>query len=272
MSPRQLIVLAVALVAAVGAVLLVRFNAPAPPPAQEPASAPRGEQVLVAARAVEQGAALSSRDLAWRLFPADSIGERFITESRSPQGLRDAQGAVALRPFSPGEPIVASAIAQRGAGGLLAAQLPQGYRAVAIRIDDEHAVAGYINPNDRVDVILTVTLEGDRGRGGSGERMRSDVLLEDVRVLAVGDATSPSDREAPQRQDSRTAVLELSQFDASTLAMAAERGTLRLVLRGVEAEPPGFRAPSAQRWRSSALDASGEGSGVRIHAFGAVRE
>ena len=95
MSARQLIVLVVAAIAAIGALLLIRSMG------QREAAAPvadgaaiAGEQVLVAARDVPQGAALTPSDLAVVLFPTDSLAPSFVRLSNQPSAQADFVGEI----------------------------------------------------------------------------------------------------------------------------------------------------------------------------------
>jgi pilus assembly protein CpaB len=222
-----------------------------------------GEQVLVAARDVAQGAALTPSDLAVVLFPTDSVAPSFVRLSQQPSAQADLVGAVTRRSFAQGEPITLGAVVQPEGRGFMAAQLEPGYRAVAIEIDSNTAAGGFIQPNDHVDVIVTTRVQG--GEGGSGEQVNSNIVLEDVRVLALGESTATQTAgEAPAVIDASVAVLELSQEDARTLALADELGNLSLALRGVQVETVGMRASSSGRGVSQ------QSGAVRIHQFGAV--
>src|SRR5215470_15996332 len=111
MSPRQIIVLVVAAIAAIGALLVIRnigghrptSTAEAPPPIA-------GQQVLVAAHDVAQGAALAPGDMAVALFPTASVSASFIRIDQNPTAQTQFVGAVTRRPFAQGEPITANSI------------------------------------------------------------------------------------------------------------------------------------------------------------------
>jgi pilus assembly protein CpaB len=268
MSPRQIIVLGVALVAALGALLLVnslgKQRADAAPVEQI-----AGQNVLVAAREVPQGAVLTPADLRFARFPESSVSEAFIVGAEGASAASDDYiGAVTRRNFVTGEPFTHDSIIQPEGRGLFAAQLEPGYRAVAVPIEANSAAGGYIQPNDRVDVMLTqrIKVEGE----GASEEVRSDVILEDVRVLALDDKTqTQSAGEAPERISADMAVLELSVADARILGLADALGSIALVLRGVEAEN-GMRAPSKLHRGTRALDQNVQRDTVRVHAFGKV--
>ena len=264
MSARQIIVLAVAFILAIAALLIIRGmggNDEAPAPAEPVA----GIQVLVAAQDVAQGAPLDAPDLAWRAFPEESVTESYIRADFSPEAIGEYTGAVTRRPFIAGEPILMGSVVQPEGRGQMAAMLQPGYRAVSIEIEPMAAAGGFIGPNDHVDVL--VATKQNNGRGD--QFVRSQIVLYDVRVLAVGDRTQPSDpsAEGPEPTDAEIVTLELSSSDVRTLQMAEQGGRIVLALRGVENEPPGTRAPSARRGEFEQTSRP-----VMIHSFGVAQE
>lgn len=263
MSARQLIVLVIAAVAAVGALLLIRgLGARQAEQTAVEAEQIAGQQVLVAARDIPQGAALAPSDLAVALFPTSSVSPSFVRLDQQPSAQADFVNGVTRRAFVQGEPIVASAVVQPDGRGFLAAQLEPGFRAVAIEIEAITAAGGFIQPNDHVDVIMTARINN---RDGGGEAVRSDIVLRDVRVLALGDRTNTQESgEAPEMVEAGVAVLELSAEDARTLALADEMGTISLALRGVQAETVGMSAPP------SGNQIGQQSGGVRMHAYGVM--
>lgn len=263
MSARQLIVLVIAAVAAVGALLLIRgLGARQAEQTAAEAEQIAGQQVLVAARDIPQGAALAPSDLAVALFPTSSVSPNFVRLDQQPSAQADFVNGVTRRAFVQGEPIVASSVVQPDGRGFLAAQLEPGFRAVAVEIEATTAAGGFIQPNDHVDVIVTARINN---RENGGEQVRSDIVLRDVRVMALGDHTSTqTSGEAPETVEASVAVLELSAEDARVLALADEMGTISLALRGVQAETVGMNTPSSGRQISQ------QSGGVRIHAYGTL--
>lgn len=263
MSARQLIVLVIAAVAAVGALLLIRgLGARQAEQTAAEADQIAGQQVLVAARDIPQGAALAPSDLAVALFPTSSVSANFVRLDQQPSAQADFVGGVTRRAFVQGEPIVSASVVQPNGGGFLAAQLEPGFRAVAIEIEAITAVGGFIQPNDHVDVIMTARVNA---RDNGGEAARSDIVLRNVRVLALGDRTNTqTSGEAPEIVEAGVAVLELSAEDARILALADEMGTISLALRGVQAETVGMAAPASGR------QVSQQSGNVRMHAYGVM--
>lgn len=267
MSARQLIVLVAAAIAAVAALFIIRgmTGRESAAPNAENAAPISGQQVLVAARDIPQGAQLSPSDLAVRLFPQESVTPNFVRLADNPSAQADFVGAIARRPFVQGEPITVGSVVNPEGRGAMAAQLQPGYRAVAVEISARTAAGGYIQPNDHVDVIVTHRVQVRDG-AGANEQARSDLVLEDIRVLALGTTTQPpaNANEGPTPVEAAYAVLELTAEEARTLALAEEMGDITLALRGVQVETVGMRQERRQQGLSQ------QGGAVRVHAFGNV--
>jgi pilus assembly protein CpaB len=139
------------------------------------------------------------------------------------QLLPEGKRRVALLPISVNEPILASKLSAAGTGASIAALLPDGMRAATVRINDVSGVAGFIQPNDTVDVLITRSPPG-----GDRSGQVTDVLLQNIRVIAI-------DQKAKNAEGTptlgRTATFEVTPVDAQKLALAQEVGNLSLVLR-----------------------------------------
>ena len=260
MSPRQLIVLVIAAIAAIGALLLIRgMNSDKPEATAEPTAAVIGEEVLVAARDIQQGAALTPSDLKVATFPSNVVSEHFISIAGRPSAQADYVGAVTRRAFVQGEPIMMDSVVQPDGRGFMAALLQPGYRAIAVEIENNTAAGGFIQPNDRVDVLVTMKLDAE-----GGEQVRSEIALEDVRVLALGDKTqTQTSGDAPEIINANVAVLELTAEDARQLALADRMGDLSLALRSVQVDTVGMTTGRNRQLNQ-------DSGAVRVHAFGTV--
>jgi pilus assembly protein CpaB len=269
MSMRQILVLAVAAMAAIAALFLVRGMAAKPKPADVTNVAP-GLPVLVAAKALEPGDATVPGDIVWVNFPPQAVSESFVQQATTPNATTDLVGAVARMAIAKGEPITTGKLVKPGEQGFMAAMLTPGYRAVSIPISAQTAAAGFILPNDRVDVLATRALP--TAPGAQGEQVRSDVILEDVRVLAI-DQKFRAEAGAPAPAVGGVATLELSPRDAETLAMAEKMGTVSLALRGIENEPDNLKVASARRKGARVLRQGLEETGqIKVHGFGVIQE
>jgi pilus assembly protein CpaB len=171
---------------------------------------------------LEYGVQVTPEKVRFIDYPADALpAGAFRTRGElHPEGKQ----RIALRPIAINEPILADKVTGEGQGASLAALLPAGKRAAAVRIDDVSGVGGFVRPNDSVDVLVTRSVPGANGNANQ----LTDLLLQNVRVIAL-------DQDA-QNQDgkpavAKTATLEVEPLDAQKLALAQEVGQLSLVLR-----------------------------------------
>ncbi|MFZ4601404.1 MAG: Flp pilus assembly protein CpaB [Caulobacterales bacterium] len=269
MSVQRILILAVALLAAIGALLLVRNASGASTAVPAALSAtPQGVKILVASKDIPTGVAAQADMLTWVVWPGNAMNPAFVTEEAAPKAAEEFLGAVARVDILSGEPITAARLVKRGDKGFFAATIRPGYRAVAMPITRDTAAANFIMPNDRVDVVLARKVDA-RGRG-EGE-VRSDVILENVRVLSIGEEIKPKDGEV-KPIDGAVATLELAPRDVETLALARKLGDLSLALRAVESD--NGRLDTARRSGVRVLDQGGGGlsgaAGVKVHAYGRV--
>jgi pilus assembly protein CpaB len=182
-------------------------------------------KIAVAAVPLDYGADLSPDKVKFVDYPAASVPPGSFTtyEQLVPGGKR----RVVLRPMTINEPILATKLAGEGLGPSIAYLLPDGMRAAAVRVNDVSGVAGFIQPNDSVDVLVTRTLPG------SDNRQVTDVLIQNVKVIAIDQNAQTADGKPVV---ARTATLEVVPTDAQKLALGQQVGTLSLVLRkpGIE--------------------------------------
>jgi pilus assembly protein CpaB len=230
MKLARMIVLAVA-VAAGGVAALLANKSERPVESvivQSPAQMELVE-ILVAQNEVPIGRVITQQDLRWQAWPVSAAGPDFIRNAGASTSLSDVVGSITRTPFSSGEPIRESKLIKAGGSGYLAAILPSGMRAASFEISQESSVAGFILPNDRVDVLLT------RAEKTNGEEIyRSETILSNIRVLAI-------DQTLEEKKNQRTvigkiATVEVSPVQTETLAVARRLGSLSLVLRSL-AEP-----------------------------------
>jgi pilus assembly protein CpaB len=193
-------------------------------------------QVLVARTDIGLGQLANAESFRWQDWPKEGLNPSFVTASSKPGAMQDFTGAVARVPLLAGEPITATKLVKPGSGGVLAAILPAGMRAVSTKITEQSAVAKLILPNDRVDVILT-----QRRRGDGGEVAVAETILRDVRVLAIGQQIEA--KEGRKNAEGNVATLQLNARQAEVLAEANSKGEVSLSLRSLVAdtrEPDGI--------------------------------
>jgi pilus assembly protein CpaB len=232
MSPARIIILVVALVAGLGAALLVQ-SPDTPAPVAKIEAAPT-VPVLVAATDIPVGNTVTANDLRWLDWPLASVPTGIIRKDEAPEAEKEIIGQVARYATLGAEPIRREKLIKTDGTGFLSAVLPSGMRAVAISTDSRGAntAGGFILPNDRVDVIST--------SGGGRENSFSEVILRNIRVLAIGQ--NVQERNGEKVVVGETATLEIDPGQVEGLVQAQKTGTLSLALRSLkdagETTPP----------------------------------
>jgi len=184
-------------------------------------------QVLVARNEIGLGQITGPEGFRWQDCADNAVSAGYIQRRARQNGIEDLDNSVERAPMLPGEPITAMKLVKPGEGGVLAAILPAGMRAISTRIKEETGVGRLILPNDHVDVILT---QRRRGRAG-GEEFVSDTLFRNVRVLAIGQLIEAKD--GKKLAEGNTATLELTPRQSELLALANSMGEISLALRSI---------------------------------------
>ena len=179
-------------------------------------------QILVAKADIGLGQITSSENFRWQEWPQTALSPSYILRSARPNAPADLAGSVARTPVLAGEPITPMKLVKAGDGGILAAILPAGMRAISTRIKEETGVGKLILPNDHVDVLLTVRRRNDHV---------AETLFRNVRVLAIGQLIEA--RDGKKLAEGNTATLELTPPQAEEMAAANSRGEISLVLRSI---------------------------------------
>jgi pilus assembly protein CpaB len=229
MKRAQLIGFSIAGAAGLLAFMLMRSMVDGPQEPTRVAVPVNVTEVLVARSDIGLGQLTKENSFRWQTWPADSLSPLFITKSSSEKDVKDLHGAYARMPIMAGEPVTRKKLIKAGQGGILAAILPRGMRAIATKIKEETAAGRLILPNDYVDVILTRRLRGGRG----GAQYVSDTLFSNVRVLAIGQQIDSTDDKKKSEGAANTATLELTPQQAEQLALANSMGSISLALRSI---------------------------------------
>lgn len=199
-------------------------------------AAPEMVEVLTATEALTPGTLLKPNHVKWTPWPKANLSDAFISKTKTTESDKIAEaeasvvGGVVRFGLSKGQPVVAGVIVKPGERGFLAAILSPDMRAYAISVNASSSGAGLILPGDRVDVLLTQTIEMKEG-DEDVRRRASEILVSDIRLLAL-DQKIASDPAAPEI--GRTATLEVTPREAQLLAIAEEMGKLSLVLRSIQ--------------------------------------
>src|ERR1700689_2167218 len=175
-----------------------------------------GVPVVVAADDIQVGARIEEHDVRIANLPPSSLPAN--TYDRRSKVL----GHGVVVPIAKGEFILPSKLAGEEAGAGLPSLIPNGMRAVSVRVNEVVSVAGFVTPGTRVDVLLTGT------PGGSGEQQTTTVL-QNVAVLASGHTLERT--ATGEAQTTAVITLLVSPDDAQRLTLASSEGHIQLALR-----------------------------------------
>ena len=175
-------------------------------------------KVVVAAGDIQLGSRLTAQMLKTVDWPSGSIPPGAITK---PEALEDR---VVKTSILRGEPILEAKLAPVGTKGGLSAVIPEGKRAMTVRVNDVIGVAGFALPGNYVDIVVNTQLDGE----GRGDKQISKIVLEHILVLAVA---QEANRDETKPRVVNAVTLELTPEQAEKLDLARSVGTLSLVLR-----------------------------------------
>jgi pilus assembly protein CpaB len=184
-------------------------------------------KVLVARSELSLGTITTEQSFRWQDYPETAVPAVAITCRNSACSTKDNVGRIARVQVQKDELITHSKLVKLGEGGVLAAILPEGKRAVSTKITEDSAVGKLILPNDYVDVIVSRRV---RGRNGQ-EEFDTETLMRNIHVLAIGQRIETKDGQ--KQAEGNTATLELSANQAEQLSTAKMRGEITLSLRSL---------------------------------------
>lgn len=233
MEPKKIALLVGALViAAVTAVMAKNMFSQGSAPAANAAAivAPTtGPKILVATRTLPIGTILGPDSFKYQPWPKELIEKAYYEEGKSDPG--SLNGTVVRTAISAGQPLTMGSLVQPGDRGFLAAALGAGMRAITISVNAQVAgVAGFTFPGDRIDLMLSQTVNGD------GPPLKvAETIARNVRVLATDSRAVPAKDEAGNTQVAsfQTVTLEVTPRMAEKIAVAQTLGALSLSLRSI---------------------------------------
>jgi pilus assembly protein CpaB len=173
--------------------------------------------LVVASRPLRFGAELTAAALRELLWASESVPPGSFA---SIQELISSGKRIVLTPIELNEPILNTKITGNGQRATLSALIGEGKKASTIRVNDVDGVAGFVQPGDRVDVILSRQLE-------KGSAV-NDVVLKNAKVLAIDQV---ADERAEKPAIVKAITLEVDIAGAQKLSLAGQIGTLSLALR-----------------------------------------
>ena len=216
MNKRFVGVLTFAFLVAAGASLVlyrVLINRPA-----TTIAGPALAQVALATKDLEVGTVLKEDDVKVADWPGS------IPVGATNQ-IKDIIGRGVITAIFAKEPIIASRLAPKGAGGGMAAMIPPGMRAVAVKVNEVVGVAGFVVPGMRVDILISGNSPGGNGSLGT----QTQTLLQNIEVLSAGQDFKKDSEGKPVVVQVVNMLVTPTQ--AEQLSLAASQTSIQLVLR-----------------------------------------
>jgi pilus assembly protein CpaB len=179
------------------------------------------QNIVVAAADIPIGSTITEPQLKITSWPKDSI------PPGSSGDIKALVGRVAIRSISNGDAVTEQKLKPKAGGagsGFMTYIVPQGHRAITVAVNEVAGVAGFITPNDRVDVVLTTPIPGSQNEN------ISKIILQNVPILATGQIT---DQKEGKPVVVPTVTLDLTPDDAEKLVLAGSKGSLQLLLRNI---------------------------------------
>lgn len=232
MDKKKLALLMGALVVAIGTALAARSmfaGASAPEAHAAVPVKPQGPSVLVAKESLPVGTIVTADAIGYQLWPKEMVQNAYFLKGQT--DMNKLLGTVVRHPITAGEPLTQGALVHPGDRGFLAAALGPGMRAVTIPVSAQTGVGGFVFPGDRVDLLLTQTVN----RPGDRPLKTSETIVQNLRVLATDQSptTKTNDKGKPVVRAFRTVTLEVTPRIAEKIALAQSLGSLSLALRSI---------------------------------------
>lgn len=180
-------------------------------------------EVAVANFDIPRGSTITAEMVKTAALPADTLPVG-VFKSEEVSAL---VGRVAVMDVVQNEAILQAKLAPLDATRGVAALIDPAKRAMAVKVDDEIGVAGFVKPNDRVDVFVTVDVEMEEG---TQQASITKLVLANTPVLAIGSELVRTGKDEASQTVS-VITLEVSPSEAEKLALASSRGKIRLGLR-----------------------------------------
>ncbi|HZT60528.1 MAG TPA: Flp pilus assembly protein CpaB, partial [Pyrinomonadaceae bacterium] len=179
-------------------------------------------KVVIAKVDVPLGSKLVAEQLTTAQVPGDA----------TPDGAFDSAdkiiGRVVTMNIAAREPVTDFKLAPEGSAAGLSAVIPEGYRAMTVKVDDVVGVAGFARPGSLVDVVVVIQPTDNRT---NDQGPISKIVLQNIKVLASGQNIDQPKNDDRQAQQVKAVTLQVTPEEAEKLALASTEGKLQLVMR-----------------------------------------
>jgi pilus assembly protein CpaB len=221
-EPLRVALLGASLLVIVGAIFVVQSmsveQAPVAPPTPTPLPAPVVELVdcLVATEKIEPGTPLDPSRFKKETRPVISGGASVVTS------FEKLRGAYAASFIAAGQPLLAEYITTKAPVNEIQANIPEGFRAVSVSVDDVSNVEGWVRAGAKVDVMLASQISN---------KPVITLLAQNAKVLSTGKVGGTR---AVKGAGSTTITIMVTVEEATKIQLASTAGVMSLALRGDE--------------------------------------
>jgi len=173
--------------------------------------------VVIAQKDMAEGAAIDRMAVVVAQWPVQTIPAGAFTSIDS------VAGRVTRVTVFKGEVLVPGRLAPDGTGAGIEVKITPGKRAASFRINDVSGIAGLIQPDSRVDIVVVMDGGAEKGR-------IAKLFMENMRILAIGSAPQRSEDGRPM--NATVATVEVTPSEGEQLALVTTQGQIQLMLRG----------------------------------------
>ncbi|HYG10759.1 MAG TPA: Flp pilus assembly protein CpaB [Pyrinomonadaceae bacterium] len=176
--------------------------------------------VVVAKVDIQPGEKIIAEQLQSVQFPSNAVPDGTF------QSADKLIGRVAVVQIAAREPVTDYKLAPEGSAGGLSAVIPEGYRAMTVKVDDVVGISGFVMPGALVDVVVVINPVENNGQ----QNPISKIVLQNIKVLANGqNIDRPKNDREPESV--KAVTLQVTPEQAEKLALASSEGKLQLVMR-----------------------------------------
>ena len=182
--------------------------------------------VVIAVHHLKKGHVLKLTDMAVQQWPKKNIPKGYFSK------IRYLEGKLTQQDIIKGQALLKNSITDNTNSLGLSSTISEGKRAITIPVNEVIGVAGFVQPNDRVDVLATVDI------GPYKEYPTTKMILQNVKVLAVGEKVieeknkknDKKKRKLPKPMRVKVVTLEVQPKDTQDLALIASQCRIHLSL------------------------------------------
>ncbi len=184
--------------------------------------APKIVKVVAAAEPIGFGQVIEQHMLTTIDWPANNLPDGVFTDFKSVTPDKERGARRAKSALTAGEVLLEAKISAHGEKITITQTLGENNRAMAISVNAQTGVGGFVTPGDNVDIVLTQ---------GGGAGLRAITILQNIRIIGVDQV---ADEQADNPLVARTVTVEVTPEQSQKLALAQRAGTLSLTLRALD--------------------------------------